>query len=405
MLHSKKLLIGITGSIAAFKIAHVISHFRKLGWEVRAIATPSALEFIGAATLEGLSDHPVLTSDFTPGKMMSHIDWARWADVFLIAPATAKTINNLAAGTGDGPLYSTYLAYEAAKPLLLAPAMNSQMLAHPTTQNSLQTLVNHGATVLGTDSGLLACGEQGDGRLLEPEHIIAAVERALTPKNQSTKILITMGGTRVPIDGVRSITNTSTGTTGAQLADDLYRLGFNVTVMASLNAQKPSLVRNVLLFDTFQDLEALLQRHLQTHSYTQIIHMAAVSDFMVPVNAGKISSGESMHLQLIPTPKLLSAIKSFAPQSFLTGFKLTVNAAPADVEKSVKSVFRSGADAVVHNDTSQISKNAHTFTLHLPQGPVATVGKKSELVSLFTNSLINNTQSLNASEVRYDSLS
>lgn len=402
---SKKLLIGITGSIAAFKVAHVISHFRKLGWDVRTIATPSALQFIGAATLEGLSDHPVLTSDFTPGKMMSHIELARWADVFLIAPATAKTLNHLAAGTGDGALYSTYLAYEAGKPLLIAPAMNSQMLAHPTTQSSLKTLEQNGAVLLGTGSGLLACGEAGEGRLLEPEHIITAVERALAPKNQNTKILITMGGTRVPIDGVRSITNTSTGATGAQLADDLYRKGYNVNVLSAINAQKPALVQNVLVFDTYQDLENLLESHLQTHSYTHIIHMAAVSDFIVPTNAGKLSSGETLRLELVPTRKLISVIKSLAPQSFLTGFKLTVGASPADVEKSVKSVFRNGADAVIHNDTAHILKNAHTFTLHLPQGPVATVGQKTELVSLFTNSLIRNTQSLSANEVHYDSLS
>ncbi len=405
MLASKKLLIGISGSIAAFKIAHVISHFRKQGWEVRTIATASALEFIGTATLEGLSDHPVLTSDFTPGKMMSHIDWARWADVFLIAPATAKTINNLAAGTGDGPLYSTYLAYEGHKPLLIAPAMNSQMLAHPTTQTSLKTLKDNGVTLLEPDSGLLACGEVGGGRLVEPEVIITAVERALAPKNQNTKILITLGGTRVAIDSVRSITNTSTGSSGAQLADDLYRRGFNVTVMAAVSAQKPNLVQNILTFDTYNDLAELLQSHLKVHSYNHIVHMAAVSDFVVPISAGKISSGETLTLELVPTQKLTAVIKSQAPQSFLTAFKLTVNASASDVDKSVKSVFRTGADAVIHNDTSHISKSNHTFTLHMPQGPVATVDKKSELVSLFANSLISNTQSLNASEVRYDSLS
>lgn len=405
MFPSKKLLIGVTGSIAAFKVAHVISHFKKMGWDVRTIATPSALQFIGQATLEGLSENEVLTSDFTPGKMMSHIDVARWADVFLIAPATAKAINNLAAGTGDGVLYSTYLAYETNKPLLIAPAMNTQMLVHPTTQASLKTLETNGATLLKTESGLLACGETGEGRLLEPEHIVAAVERALAPKNQTTKILITMGGTRVPIDSVRSITNTSSGATGAQLADDLFRQGYNVTVIAGMHAQRPTLIQNVLNFDTYHDLEAVLQSHLKTHSYTHIIHMAAVSDFVVPTTKGKLSSGTTVALDLVPTKKLISMIKSLAPQSFLTGFKLTVNETPADVEKSVKTVFRNSADAVVHNDTSQISKSHHTFTLYLPQGPVATVNQKSELVSLFTNSLIKNTQSLNASEVRYDSLS
>lgn len=407
---SKKLLIGISGSIAAFKVAHVISHFRKKGWEVRVITTPSALEFIGKATLEGLSENEVLSSDFAPGKMMSHIDLARWADVFLIAPATAKTINALAAGTGDGILHSTYLAYESAKPLLVAPAMNTQMLAHATTQKSLAVLKANGVQLLGTDSGLLACGEVGDGRMMEPEHIAVAVERALAPKNSATRVLITMGGTRVPIDGVRSITNTSSGETGAQLADDLYLRGYDVTVLAAKNAIQPQLTTNVKVFDTYEDLEKLLETTLQTQRFNHIIHMAAVSDFTVPANTQKIPSGNNVVLELVPTKKLIASIKTWAPHAFVTGFKLTVNASRNDVDNAVKSVIRNGANAVIHNDTSHMSKNGHTFTLYSYQGPIAKVEKKTELVSLFINTLFAadfpfGIQTQNANEVPYDSMS
>lgn len=410
MFPSKKLLIGITGSIAAFKVATVISSFRKKGWEVKVIATPSALEFIGQATLEGLSENEVLTSDFSPGKMMSHITLARWADIFLIAPATAKTLNALAAGTGDGILHTTYLAYESHKPLLVAPAMNTQMLNHPTTQNALSVLATRGVQLLSPDSGALACGEFGDGRMMEPADIEASIERALAPKNKATKILLTMGGTRVPIDGVRSITNTSSGATGAQLADDLYLKGYDVTVLAAKSAVQPKLVTSIKLFDTYDDLENQLETTLKTHRFNHVIHMAAVSDFKVEHSSHKIPSGEEVTLKLTPTKKLIAQIKALAPQAFLTGFKLTVNASPQDVDNAVKSVIRNGANAVIHNDTNHISKSAHTFTLYSYQGPIATVGQKADLVSLFTNTLFaadfpfgTNTQ--RSSEVSYDSLS
>lgn len=406
MLASKKLLIGMSGSIAAFKVAHVISYFRKKNWDVRVITTPSALEFIGAATLEGLSENPVLSSDFVSGKMMSHIDLARWADVFLIAPATAKTLNSLAAGTGDGILHSTYLAYEATKPLLIAPAMNTQMLAHPTTQKSLSILKQNGAQLLQTGSGPLACGETGDGRMMEPEQIIIAIERALIPLNAKQKILITMGGTRVPIDDVRSITNTSSGATGAQLADDLYAQGYSVTVLAAKNAKMPKFVEHRELFDTYEDLENLLESTLNQAHFSHIIHMAAVSDFTVVNGSGKIPSGGNVQLDLLPTKKLISRIKALAPQSFVVGFKLTVNADAKDVDKAVKSVLANGADAVIHNDLSKITKNLHVFTLFTAQGLKAKATQKTQLVDLLTSHLFNTTNnSLKSSEALYDSLS
>jgi phosphopantothenoylcysteine decarboxylase / phosphopantothenate---cysteine ligase len=410
MSNSKKLLIGVSGSIAAFKVAHVISHFRKKNWEVRIITTPSALQFIGAATLEGLSENEVLSSDFVSGRMMSHIELARWADVFLIAPATAKTINSLATGTGEGILNSTYLAYDCAKPLLIAPAMNTQMLAHPTTQTALQTLKKNGVHILETNSGQLACGEVGDGRMMEPEHIAVAIERSLAPKNASTHVLITMGGTRVPIDGVRSITNTSSGETGAQLADDLYLRGYDVTVLAARNAIKPKLTTSIKTFDTYDDLEKLLEKTLTENRFNHIIHMAAVSDFTVPANTQKISSGKNINLELIPTKKLITMIKTWAPQAFVTGFKLTVNAPRGDVDNAVKSVIRNGANAVIHNELSQITKNSHVFTLYSYQGPIAKVDLKTDLVSLFTNTLFAadfpfGSHAQNSNEVPYDSMS
>lgn len=398
MFSSKKILIGISGSIAAFKVAHVISDLRKKNWEVRTIATPSALKFIGEATLEGLSGHPVLTSDFTPGHMMSHIELARWADVFLIAPATAKTLCGLATGTGDGILFSTYLAYEPHKPLLIAPAMNTQMLAHPATQTALNTLSQRGSVLLKPNEGLLACGEIGSGRMQEPDEVVSAIEQSVISTRLEDRVLITLGGTRVPLDGVRSITNTSTGRTGSVLADELVRRGYNVTVFAARSAQKPRLATDILEFDTFFDLQKLLEIHLSTKKYKTIIHMAAVSDFILKAPSAKIPSGQPIDLHLTPTPKLISQIHQQAPSSHLIGFKLTVNATPENVENSVNTVFNNGAHAVIHNDLNQMSDTHHRFTLYLAQKASGSVNTEEALVQLIERS-INSHRHTHSSEV------
>ena len=188
--NGKNILIAITGSIAAFKMCSLISQLRKDNWNVQVLVSPAALEFIGRASLEGLSGREILDSDFISGKMMSHIDLARWADVFLIAPATAKTLNGLTAGTLEGIIGSTYLAFEAHKPLLIAPAMNSKMLAHPTTQNALHVLEKRGHTLLSPTHGTLACGEFGEGRMREPEDIYNDILLSVKPNNIQIPILM-----------------------------------------------------------------------------------------------------------------------------------------------------------------------------------------------------------------------
>lgn len=167
----KKILIGITGSIAAYKVLNLISRWQKEGHEIRVVMTPESSRFIGAASIEGLTGNTPLVETFKDGHMMSHIYWARWADMFLIAPASAHTINKMASGIADNLLLNLFLAYEKSKPLVLAPAMNTQMFQHPATQNSLKTLKTWGVYVLDAPSGPLACGEIGEGKLLEPDQI------------------------------------------------------------------------------------------------------------------------------------------------------------------------------------------------------------------------------------------
>lgn len=178
-----RLLCLLSGSISCYKACFAISRLAQAGIEIQTVATPAALQFVGRATLEGLTGRPVFTDLWEPGRAMDHIDLARWADLALVAPATANTINRLAAGLADDPIGTLFLAWELdKKPWWVAPAMNAAMLAHPTTQAALQKLDALGIRVLPTGQGALACGEEGAGRLLEPEQLVMQVLAQLGPK-------------------------------------------------------------------------------------------------------------------------------------------------------------------------------------------------------------------------------
>ena len=173
------ILFGLTGSISCYKACEVISSLKKKNHAVKTVASPSALRFVGEATLEGLTGERVSTNTFQSGEMMSHIDLARWADLIIVCPATAHTINHLANGTLEGLIGEIFLANNFKKPFLIAPSMNTEMLMHPATQKSLNTLESMKAVILETDTGPLACGEVGYGRLLAPEKILERIEKIL----------------------------------------------------------------------------------------------------------------------------------------------------------------------------------------------------------------------------------
>lgn len=178
-----RLLFILSGSISCYKACHVISRVAQAGIEVQTVATAGALRFIGPATLEGLTARPPFTDLWDKGRAMDHIDLARWADLALVCPASANTLNRLAAGLADDPVGALFLAWELQKkPWWVAPAMNTQMWSHPTTQTSLTRLSSLGVRVLPPDSGALACGEVGAGRLMEPETILLHVLAQLGTK-------------------------------------------------------------------------------------------------------------------------------------------------------------------------------------------------------------------------------
>ncbi|RMD49485.1 MAG: bifunctional phosphopantothenoylcysteine decarboxylase/phosphopantothenate--cysteine ligase CoaBC, partial [Ignavibacteria bacterium] len=167
-MYKYKILIKITGSIAAYKAAYLVSKLVQNNFEVKVAMSNSAMKFIGAATFEGLTGHEVYSDLFESGKTMSHIDLMKWADLVIVVPASANTINKFAAGIGDNLITSLFLAKIPGKPYLIAPAMNKNMLAHPATQQSIEKLKEWGIKLLPTESGTLACGDEGEGKLLNP---------------------------------------------------------------------------------------------------------------------------------------------------------------------------------------------------------------------------------------------
>lgn len=359
-----RVLVQISGSIAAYKSAHVISRLVQAGCEVQTVASNSALQFIGPATLEGLTGKPVITDTFQPRHMMDHIHLARWADLAILCPATANSINKLAAGIADDFVGTLFLAYEKSKPYLVAPAMNEQMLNHPATQKSLQTLKSYGVEILETYAGTLACGEEGYGKLLDPDLIIQKILSYRAPKEVKGSILVTGGGTRVPIDSVRSITNTSTGQTAAQIVENLSQQGYQVTYLKAKNAISAMSSARTIEFDTFEDLQEQLEKELRSHSFKAVIHLAAVSDFHVKNadSSQKFDSNNKLTLELDFNPKLIDHLREWSANKdiFVIGFKLTSGATATERNEAVQKILRKKVvDAVVHNDLTEITRDSH----------------------------------------------
>lgn len=382
-MYNYKILLKISGSIAAYKSAYLVSKLIQNGFEVQCVVTPSALNFIGAATLEGLSGRPVLLDSFEKGNMMSHISLTKWADLTILAPASGNTINKLASGIADNLVTSLFLAHDRKKPYLVAPAMNTAMMVHPATQDSLRKLKSWGVIVLETESGRLACGDEGYGKLIDPDKLYEIIKQTLIRIEQPVpgrkKILITSGGTAEKIDGVREIANISTGHTGARIADYFISQDWVVTYVHATDAILPENPCEKIPFTNFASLDTILQDLLKEQEYDSVIHLAAVSDYSVdsvligreeiktPVN-GKIDSlPEELIIRLRKNFKIINRIKACSKKRnpVLIAFKFTYNVTESLVRGKIEQlIHNSGADAVVWNDaTSRTYGRQRNFTL------------------------------------------
>jgi phosphopantothenoylcysteine decarboxylase/phosphopantothenate--cysteine ligase len=372
----------LTGSVAGYKACDAISRLVQLGHRVRAVATESALRFVGVATLEGLTGEKVLTHMFEPGAALEHIQVTRWADAVVVCPATANTLNRFAAGLADDLAGALFLAHDRSKPFLVAPAMNPAMWRHPATQESAARLSRWGVRFIGVGNGRTACGEVGEGRLAEPADIVAAIEASLARPPRRLRVLITSGGTAEPIDGVRAITNSSTGRTGAGIAAHMARAGHDVVLLrARESAAAPSGCRDET-FHTFAELDSALGRILRSEHFDAVIHAAAVSDFGVDQvlvdgkartpSSGKLDSDLRPVIRLRPNPKLVDGLRSRSlnPAVRVAAFKLTRGEDRDGALRAVRSLLEhSGADLVVHNDLEERhGPDAFPSTVHFADG-------------------------------------
>ncbi len=308
----KRILLGVTGSIAAYKAADLIRRLQDNGAEVRVMMTQGACQFITPLTLQTLSGFPVALNllDADEESTMGHIALARWADWILVAPASADTLARLVHGRADDVLTSTILASEA--PLAIAPAMNNKMWSHPATVDNLSILKQRGAVILGPASGDQACGEVGEGRLLEPLDIITTLGRYLLPKVLAGKtVVITAGPTYEPIDPVRFIGNRSSGKMGFALAQAAVEAGADVILISGpVSLPTPAKVTRI-------DVNTAAEMHrtsLQVAAHCALfIGCAAVADYRVAEPASqklKKADEQNLHLQLLANPDIIADISA-----------------------------------------------------------------------------------------------
>ncbi len=371
-----KILIKITGSIAAYKSAYLISKLVQSNYEVKTVVTESALQFIGKATLEGLANSPVYSDTFTPGKMMSHINLTKWADLTIVVPADANTINKFSCGIADNLVTSLFLAHDFSKPYLIAPAMNTKMFNHPATQASLKKLKSWGIKILPTDNGHLACGDEGVGKLLDPDNIYDSIISELAENNPDRKrILITGGGTKEYIDGVRYITNLSTGRTASVIADYFFEQGDDVTLLLAENSIAPKHGIKLHNFDTFESLKNILKSFLSANNYYAVFHLAAVSDYspkeiIINKKAAEVSRKkklsseyDELDIKFIRNEKLINKIKEWSinPDIKLIAFKFSAKTESKKKLAEINKIFsHTGAEFIVSNSLYDRNQNVQS---------------------------------------------
>ncbi len=350
MLTNKKVLLGIGGGIAAYKSADLIRRLKERGADVRVIMTQSAMEFITPLTIQALSGHPVASDLLDPAAeaAMGHIELARWADVVLLAPATANLMARINAGMADDLLTTTCLATSA--PVIVCPAMNQQMYQNIATQENMAHLVRKGFIIWQPASGSQACGEVGPGRMQEPIAIAEQLVQFFGPKLlQGHQLLLTAGPTREAIDPVRYISTHSSGKMGFALAQAAAEMGAQVTLVSGpVNLATPAGVKRIDVESAQQMLDAVMQ---QVEQHNIFIGCAAVADYRIAdVADQKIKkSAEQMQLALVRNPDILATVAQHTTRPFTVGFAAETN----DVEQYARGKLqRKKLDMIAANDVS-----------------------------------------------------
>ena len=385
-----QILVGVTGGIAAYKAAGVIRGFTELGHNVKVLPTQNALRFIGATTLEALSQNKVDPDLYTDVDSVKHIALAQEVDLVVVAPATAAFIARYATGIADDLLLNVLLATKAQ--VVIAPAMHTEMWQHPATVANIATLRARGVVVIEPAVGRLTGDDSGPGRLPEPEQIVSEALEFLTPKDLAgVRVTIAAGGTREPIDTVRYIGNRSSGKQGLALADAASSRGAIVTLIAINLEQDLSRFDNVELVSTTGELEVALKSNLK--SADVILMPAAVSDFRsAEVNAGKLSRHESENttVQLIANPDVLASLSTLREQldldAMLVGFAAEViNSGEGEdelAERALAKLTKKNVDMIVANDVTNgavFDQDTNKVVIASALGSVQASGSKLEV--------------------------
>ena len=380
MLKDKNIVLGVTGGIAAYKACDLVSRLKKQGALVRVVLTANGAKFVPPLTFETLSSNPVVTDTFEPRKSLEHVSLAKWADAFVIAPASANCLAKLANGIADDLLSTTALAMTA--PLLIAPAMNANMWRHPATQANFRLLLERGAKTVGPMSGHLACGDDDVGRMAEPEQIVEALDALLNPRRdfEGRHVLVTAGPTVERIDPVRYITNRSSGKMGYAIAEAARDRGAEVVLVSGpVNLAAPEGVEVVNSESSAELCAAVLARG----DWADVVIQAAAPADYTPVNVSdtKIKkTGAGMMLELKNTTDIAKTLgERKHPGQVLVAF-----AAETDrvLENAKGKLEKKNADLIVANDVTRpgagfgVDTNAVTLITRQDENALPVMSKR-----------------------------
>ncbi len=371
------IVLGVSGGIAAYKAPELVRRLQDAGADVRVILTPNAARFVSPLSLAAVSNHGVILDQWgDPEKGgVDHIELARWAELLLIAPATANLLAKLATGIADDALSTYAIAHRAA--ITVAPAMNTFMLRHPTVQQNMETLRARGVDVLDPDSGLLACGDEGAGRMPDVPVIVEIVRRHFAARDLEGKnILVTAGPTREPIDPVRFISNRSSGKMGYAIADAARRRGAHVTLVSGPTSVPAPAGVEMTRVGTAEEMHAAVMAAAPRNQI--VIKAAAVADYAPATVADrkikKRDAGDELTITLRRNPDILADVAALSPRPFIVAFAAETDAVEENAREKLQ---RKGADLIVANN---VSDSAIGFDAD--QNEVLVIGRDGEVVKI-----------------------
>ncbi|WP_426349281.1 bifunctional phosphopantothenoylcysteine decarboxylase/phosphopantothenate--cysteine ligase CoaBC [Alloiococcus sp. CFN-8] len=380
-MQKKCIVVGVTGGIAAYKALDVISKLKKLDFEIHVIMTKSACEFVTPLSFQALSQNPVITDMFEEPKAweIQHISLAKKADLILVCPGTANIIGKIANGIADDMLTTTVMATTA--PIIIAPAMNTNMYSNPIVQGNIEKLKAFGYNFIDPDEGRLACGDLGKGKLADTETIVSSVTTFLyeTKDLIGKKVLVTAGPTIAPIDPVRCITNHSSGKMGYAIAEEARDRGAEVYLISGPTAVKPPIGVNIKYIETNSEM---LNSVLDIYDEMDIIiKSAAVSDYKIKefFNEKIKKNNNDFSLELVKDTDILKTLGEKKKNQILVGFAAESNDV---IAYATEKIVKKNLDYIVANDITQIdggfNSNNNTVTILSKEGKILELDKMNK---------------------------